>query len=55
MAASMLQKLDVQTISLAELVFTTYASRECPQALSSSETEAQDLRRSEAVQKIQQF
>ncbi len=54
MAESKLQKLGVRAVSLAELIPTTSASREFSQALP-YETEAQDLRRSEAVERIQQF
>jgi len=53
-AESKLQKLGVRAVSLAELIPTTSASREFSQALP-YETEAQDLRRSEAVERIQQF
>jgi len=54
-AESKLQKLGVQAVSLGELISTTSASREFSQALPSNETEAQDLRRLEAVERIQQF
>ena len=55
MAESKLQSLGIRAVPLAKLISTTSASREFLQALPSRETEAQDLRRLEAAERIQKF